>query len=106
MSELQIYFSSVNALQAVGVVGFLVYIFAFASVQLSWMDGNGVSYTLWNLAAASLVGLSLFAEFNLSSALIQTSWVLIGLVGLIQRFARRRAAQTQSRTHFPAQGAS
>lgn len=96
MLDVQDYFSSIGTLQAVGVAGFLAYIFSFASVQMSWMNGNSLSYTLWNILAASLVGVSLFAEFNLASAMIQTSWVLIGLVGLTRRVSRKRTAHKSS----------
>lgn len=89
------YFESIGTLQAVGVVGFFVYISGFASVQFGWLDGNGASYSASNVLAATLVAISLFAEFNLSSALIQGSWIVIGLFGLTRHLCRRapRAAQ-------------
>lgn len=92
------YLSSIGTLQALGETGFMAYMFAFASVQMNWMDGNGIAYTLWNMLDASLDGISLIAEFNLSSALIQASWVLIGLVGLTRRIARKRTAHKSSRS--------
>lgn len=83
------YLSAIGPLQVVGVVGFLVYIFAFGGVQFGFLNGNGALYSLYNVVAASLVAISLMAEFNLSSALIQASWILIGLAGLAKRFVER-----------------
>ena len=71
--------------QALGVCGVLVYIGAFAALQLKMIDGNSLTYTAMNLAAASLVLISLIYDFNLASALIQISWIIIGLVGLLVR---------------------
>ncbi len=85
MFEIIQYLSAIGLLQMIGLLGFLVYMLAFGWVQLGWMDGNSAKYSLCNVLAASLVAVSLFAEFNLSSALIQGSWILIGLFGLIKR---------------------
>lgn len=73
MTEITTYFSNLGTLQLVGVAGFLAYILAFGSVQLGLMNGNGNSYSIANIIAATLVSISLIAEFNLSSALIQAA---------------------------------
>ena len=86
------YLSAIGPLQIVGVVGFLVYIFAFGGVQFGFLNGNGALYSLYNVIAASFVAISLIAEFNLSSALIQASWILIGLAGFAKRFVERPGA--------------
>jgi hypothetical protein len=95
MADIIQYFLTVGPLQAVGVAGFFVYIAAFASVQFGWLDGNSASYAAGNVLAAVLVAISLFAEFNLSSALIQASWIVIGLVGLARHVMRHAANRTQ-----------
>lgn len=82
------YLAGIGLYETVGVVGFVCYIAAFGAVQLGLMDGNRLSYTLLNLLAACLVGISLIAEFNLASALIQGSWIVISLIGLTLRFCR------------------
>jgi hypothetical protein len=79
------YFSHLGIFELIGVVGFLAYALAFGSVQLGLLDGNSTAYSLGNVLAASLVAISLIAEFNLASALIQFSWISIGLTGLVLR---------------------
>jgi len=91
MADITQYFLMLGPLQAVGVGGFLIYIAAFASVQVGWLDGNSAGYAAGNVLAAGLVAISLFAEFNLSAALIQGSWIVIGLFGLARHARRRRA---------------
>lgn len=68
-----------------GVLGFLAYISGFAALQLQFINGSGFKYTMINIIAASLVLISLIADFNLASALIQVSWICIGLIGLAKR---------------------
>ncbi|WP_298862222.1 hypothetical protein [uncultured Sulfitobacter sp.] len=82
--------------EAVGVAGFICYIGAFGAVQLDLMDGNQTHFTLLNILAACLVGISLIAEFNLASALIQGSWIFIGLIGLCLRLYRSIPARQPS----------
>ncbi len=75
------YFANLGPLEIAGVCGFFVYILAFGLVQASLLNGNSATYSLLNVLAAALVAFSLLAEFNLSSALIQASWIVIGLTG-------------------------
>lgn len=88
------YFTALGPLQWVGVAGFVCYLLAFGSVQLGKLDGNSTAYSLANILAATLVGVSLLAEFNLASALIQGSWIVIGFTGLVLR-ARKSWAVTR-----------
>lgn len=77
--------------QIIGLAGFLAYMAGFAGLQLGWLDGNGSTYVWTNIIGASLVLISLTHAFNLASALIQISWIVIGVAGLVRR-ARFRAA--------------
>ena len=72
-----------------GVAGFFAYLGSFAALQFNLLDGNSTIYSVMNVIAASLVLMSLFDQFNLASALIQSSWILIGLSGLALRLWRR-----------------
>lgn len=97
MTDFITYFSNLGPLEFVGVCGFLFYIGAFGSVQFGLMDGNGKSYCSVNILAAALVAISLIAEFNLASALIQGSWILIGLLGLALRNSKK---SPDPKSHF------
>lgn len=93
MSDFYDYIFNLGPYQMAGVFGFCCYIAAFGSVQLGTLDGNGAIYSCMNILAASLVAVSLLAEFNLASALIQSSWIAIGVIGLglrIRRHWRKR----------------
>ncbi len=73
-----------------GVVGFLAYLGAYTALQLGYWRGDGFAYSVWNIIAASLVLVSLLDNFNLAAALINASWVMIGLAGLYIRHRSRR----------------
>lgn len=100
MSE---YLGTMGSFQLVGIVGFIVYVFAFGRVQFGWLDGNSATYSALNVLAASLVAISLFAEFNLSSALIQGSWIVIGLVGIFKRWVGKADTSVPSQRSSDAQ---
>lgn len=76
-----------------GILGFALYLAAFAGLQLGWMQGGRPAYTILNILAAALVLVSLSEAFNLASALIQVSWIVIGCVGLLRtlRLVRQEA---------------
>ena len=95
MSQVTLYLQSMGPFQIIGLMGFLVYLLSFAWVQIGSLDGNSVCYSLLNVLAASLVAVSLVVEFNLASALIQASWILVGLVGSVKRLFSRCAAPTR-----------
>ncbi len=82
------YLSDLGPAQLIGVIGFLLYLLSFGSVQLGWLDGNSLAYSLANILAASLVAISLTVDFNLSAALIQGSWIILGVAGLALRVHR------------------
>ena len=82
MSELPLFPQPVFEL--LGITGFVFYMASYALLQLGKISGHGYAYTLMNLAAASLVLLSLVHQFNLASVLIQIAWIVISVLGLFR----------------------
>ncbi len=76
--------TTVEVYQAIGVAGFVLYMLSYFLLQIGKIEGSGNIYILMNLTAASFVLVSLVHNFNLASALIQISWILISLIGLIR----------------------
>ena len=89
-----------EVLRAIGVAGFVLYMCSYGLVQLRRLDGNGRNYALMNMAAASCVLLSMLAEFNLSSALIQVSWIVISGVGLARHIFLRSRWQSPAESRL------
>lgn len=66
----------------IGLLGVLFYVGSYAALQLGWLDGSSLPYSLLNGCAASLVLISLTHNFNLASAVIQIVWIIISLLGI------------------------
>lgn len=88
MTLYQSFLADLGPYQLAGLIGFALYIFSFSGLQFGWINGNSVCYSVSNIAAASFVAISLIADFNLASALIQGSWIVIGMAGLALRLRR------------------
>ncbi len=69
-----------------GYAGVSVYLGAYICLQLGLIRGSGYRYALLNMIAAIFVLISLSAEFNLASAIIQGCWVVISVVGITRVF--------------------
>lgn len=81
-----IWLETIISYDSVGLVGVVLYIAAYAALQSGLVQGSGYTYTITNLLAAILVLVSLTANFNLSSAIIQITWIVISVFGLARIF--------------------
>ena len=84
--------------QFVGVVGFMIYISSFFSVQCGHLCGNGILFPVLQVTAATCVLVSLASAYNLASFMIQTSYIAIGLYGIAIRLRRVRAGRKRAGT--------
>jgi hypothetical protein len=75
-----------------GIGGVILILIAYLMLQLGKWDGIDLRYTLFNLAGALLIILSLIFEFNLSAFLMEVAWVGISFIGIHRAVARRREA--------------
>ena len=73
----------------VGLLGVLIYIGSYFVLQLGWVRGQGYLYPAMNIAAAICVLISLTANFNLASATIQITFILISIVGMTRFYLSR-----------------
>lgn len=72
-----------------GFAGAMIIIVAYFATQQGWIGANDRRYLLANLAGALLILLSLYAEWNFPSAVIEAFWAVISLYGLARRTERR-----------------
>jgi hypothetical protein len=81
-------------MSALGLLGSALVIFAFFANQQGWLTASDRRYSLANLAGALLILVSLYAEWNLPSAVIEAFWAAISLYGLW----RARPAASSAKT--------
>jgi hypothetical protein len=81
----------VSPFDAAGLIGVALILAAYAGAQLRWLDPLRPSALLMNLAGAALVLVSLVQRFNLAAFVMEASWALVALYGLLRlAFTRRR----------------
>jgi CRP-like cAMP-binding protein len=67
-----------------GIVGVILYIGSYFALQAGKIKGQGYLYAGLNTAAACCVLLSLTKNFNLSSAIIQVTYISISVFGIVR----------------------
>ena len=76
-----------------GLAGVILLVITYLLLQVNKLQSAGLVYSLLNAVGASLIILSLLANFNLSAFLMEAFWVLISLIGVV-RYLRRPVAST------------
>ncbi len=75
--------------QAIGIAGVGFYISSYLLLQMGIIRGVSYTYAGMNLIGASFVLFSLASTFNLASAIIQTTWIVISAFGIARIFVLR-----------------
>jgi hypothetical protein len=76
--------------QIIGVMGAIIYLASYFLLQAGWIKGEGNVYAGMNMLAAACVLFSLSTKFNIGSFLIQISFILLSIYGIIRSFLARR----------------
>jgi hypothetical protein len=71
--------------RAIGLVGAACFIGSYFATQKRWLSAHDWRYPAANLVGAVLVMISLFAEWNLPSVVLELFWAAISVYGLINR---------------------
>lgn len=81
-----------TAPDALGVVGVLCILIAYAGATSKKLDPARAPALLLNLAGALLILVSLYFDFNLSAVLMEGAWALVAVYGLVQLALGRNRA--------------
>ena len=68
--------------RAIGLIGAAVFVVAYFANQARWLSSDDWRFPAANLAGALLILVSLFAEWNLPSVVIEAFWAAISVYGL------------------------
>lgn len=79
-------FTDLDVFTAIGIVGVSLYIANYTALQTGFVRGQGYVYPTVCLIAASCVLASLTQDFNLSSAVIQITWIAISVIGIFRMY--------------------
>ena len=78
---------------ALGVVGVLLILVAYAGAQVGRLEPRRAPALLMNLVGACLILSSLAYDFNLSAVLMEGAWALVALYGLARLVLSRRRGE-------------
>ncbi len=78
---------------AAGLAGVLLILVAYAGAQLGRLEPRRAPALVLNLAGAGLILWSLTFRFNLAAFLMEASWAVVALYGLIRVVVRRLRRQ-------------
>jgi paired small multidrug resistance pump len=82
----------------VGLLGSVLVVGGYFLLQSGRLSGTGLAYQCLNIAGSGCILVSLFGGFNVSVALLQCTWIVISLYGIVRgiRSRTRAAAGTPS----------
>jgi hypothetical protein len=77
--------TSLDVFRAIGLLGAVCFIGAYFATQQRWLNSDDWRYPAFNLVGSLLVMVSLFAEWNLPSVVLELFWAAISVYGLVHR---------------------
>ena len=80
----------------VGISGVTLTLVAYYLLNTDRIPPNSMAYLLLNLIGAFLLLFSLLFHWNLSSVVIEISWISISLLGLYRFLKNRKAAELKN----------
>ncbi len=79
----------ISAAEALGLSGAILYSIGYLLAAYDRLPSQSPVYYATKLAAASLVLISLWQDFNLASAVIQVFFIAVSLIGILRHFSPR-----------------
>ncbi|MEM7477608.1 MAG: hypothetical protein AAF483_21685 [Planctomycetota bacterium] len=67
----------------VGAIGVVVLLGTYLLLQVNKLDARSLAYSMLNALGSGLILVSLTYDFNLPSVLIESSWLVISVIGAV-----------------------
>lgn len=80
---------SFSLFDILGLIGAGFILATYAGLQAGKVDPKSVTYSALNALGAGLILLSLYFDFNMAAAVIESAWLLISLFGLFKAWGLR-----------------
>ncbi|AFV98265.1 MULTISPECIES: hypothetical protein [unclassified Sulfuricurvum] len=74
----------------IGILGVFVIIVAYMLLQLEKMDAKDLSFSVLNSLGALLIIISLLYDWNLASFLMEATWMMISLYGVLKYYNMKK----------------
>lgn len=73
-----------------GTIGVAIILTTYFLLQTHRITSQELRYSVLNLVGAGLILLSLLWDFNLPSFIVEFSWVIISLFGIVRQLSARQ----------------
>jgi len=75
----------------IGLIGVLLTLIAYFLLQIEAIKSESLSYSFINVVGSLLIFCSILKTWNLSAAVMETSWLLISIYGCIKYFSKTKS---------------
>lgn len=75
----------------IGLIGVSLVLLAYALLQVQRINPMGFWYSFNNAAGSALIIISLLVRWNLSAFVMEFTWFLVSLYGVVMYFFRRNS---------------
>lgn len=75
-----------------GILGVIVIIIAYILLQLETMDAKDLGFSILNTLGALLIIISLLYDWNLASFIMEFTWMMISLYGIVKYYKIKKDA--------------
>lgn len=78
----------------IGILGVFVIIVAYMLLQFDKMDAKDLSFSVLNTLGAFLIIISLLFDWNLASFLMEVTWMMISIYGILKYYKMKKEKNT------------
>jgi len=75
----------------IGCIGTLIILIVYALLQLGKIESSSFAYSFWNVVGAVLILNSLLFSWNWAAVLMEISWAIISLYGMLKALRSRKS---------------
>ncbi len=79
-----------SLIDLIGIVGVIIIIIGYMLLQLGKMDASDLSFSVLNTLGALLIIISLLYDWNLASFIMEFTWMMISLYGILKYYKRKK----------------
>lgn len=70
----------------IGILGVIIIIIGYMLLQLERIDAKDLSFSILNTLGAFLIIISLLYDWNLSSFIMEFTWMMISFYGIVKYY--------------------
>lgn len=79
---------SLSLSDLIGIVGVIIIIISYMLLQLEKMNAKEVIFSILNTIGALLIIVSLLYDWNLSSFIMEFTWMMISIYGIFKHYKK------------------